>query len=134
MEVSRQYGGMFRWFGSETPYHIRGGNLSEVIRSTKIILGDSVYSPRYWSNRIYETLGRGGFIIHPNIEGLEEEFTYYKHFIPYDYGDFEGLFDKIDYYLTHDNEREYIAQQGREHVMEHHTLLHRCKSLLQSVS
>lgn len=133
MELARHYSDMFRWYGRLTSYEIRGSHLNELFASIPIIIGDSVYSPQYWSNRIYETLGRGGFLIHPNIPGLEKEFIYYKHFVPYDYGDMDGLFEKIDYYLTHDTERKFIAQQGQEFVKENHTLLHRCRQLLKIV-
>ena len=129
-----KYGTRFGWFGKYSDVHIRGSELSKLISSTPVMIGDSVYSPRYWSNRIYETIGRGGFIIHPNIPGLEEEFTYYKHFIPYDYGDWDGLFEKISYYLTHENERKHIAKMGQEYVKGNHTLAHRCKTLLTFVS
>lgn len=133
MELAQHYGKMFRWFGRMSANHIRGKELTSMLQSTPIIIGDSVYSPHYWSNRVYETIGRGGFLIHPNIPGLEEEFSYYKHFIPYDYGDFGGLFEKIDYYLQHPDERRKITEAGRKHVMENHTLLHRCKRLLELV-
>lgn len=119
----------FQWVGKHYTFEARGKNLNDLYASVPIIIGDSFYSPRYWSNRIYETLGRGGFMIHPNIEGLEEDFTYYKHFIPYDYGDMKGLFRKIEHYLTHESEREAIRMAGFEHVKSHHTLLHRCKQL-----
>lgn len=132
-ELASRYRERFLWVGRYNANELRGQDLSDFIASTKIIIGDSVYSKGYWSNRIYETIGRGGFIIHPNIPGLEKEFTYYKHFVPYDYGDFDGLFEKIDYYLTHDTERKYIAQTGQEYVRENHTLINRCQQLLKIV-
>lgn len=124
------YRDRFGWFGQQSSHHIRGERLSRLISSTPVIIGDSVYSPRYWSNRIYETIGRGGFIIHPNIEGLESEFKYYKHMIPYDYGDFDGLYEKIDYFLEHQDEARKIAEAGQAHVKSNHTLKHRCQQLL----
>jgi hypothetical protein len=132
-ELSQHYGGMFKWFGRMNPYELRGRLLTNMIVSTKIIIGDSVYSPRYFSNRIFETCGRGGFIIHPNIEGLDECYVPYKEFVPYDYGDFRGLFEKIDYYLNHDDERLRIAKAGQERTKKDHTLLNRCKQLMEMV-
>jgi hypothetical protein len=134
LRLSMKYGDDFRWLGRVSGNEYRGERLSRIISSTPIVIGDSVYSPHYWSNRVYETIGRGGFIIHPNIQGLEKEFTYYKHMVPYDYEDFDGLFEKIDYYLRAVNERKYIAKEGQEHVRENHTLIHRCRRLLEVVS
>jgi spore maturation protein CgeB len=100
--------------------------------SAKIVIGDSVYSPQYWSNRIYETLGRGGFLIHPNVPGIEKEYEPWKEFIPYDYNDFTSLKEKIDYFLTKPKEREKIQMAGfiktRDYILEE-----RCRSFLKLV-
>jgi len=98
-----------------------------------VVVGDSVYSPRYWSNRLYETIGRGGFLIFPKIPGIDGEFTPYKHFVPYDYFDFDGLKEKIDYYISHDKEREEIKMAGFEHCKNKHTYRHRCEYLIKRV-
>lgn len=132
-ELLQHYGDMFHWFGKLSQYELRGRQLTNMIVSTKIIIGDSVYSPRYFSNRIFETCGRGGFIIHPNIEGLDECYVPYKEFVPYDYGDFKGLFEKIDWFLDHPEERAKIAKAGQERTKKDHTLLNRCKQLMEMV-
>lgn len=121
------------WVGGRREDECRGKALSELIGASKVVLGDSVKSPRYWSNRIYETIGRGGMIIHPMTEGLDEEYEPYKHFIPYEYGDFNGLRAKIDYYIKHPEEAEKIALAGMEYTREHHTLLNRCEQILNIV-
>lgn len=127
--LQKTYGNKFEHFGLRG--EIRHHPLNQLCSTLKIMVGDSVYSPNYWSNRIYEVIGRGGFLIHPMIEGLEEEFTPYKHFIPYHYGDFEGLKEKIDYYLTHDTAREKIRRAGFEHCKEHHTYQKRVAKMLE---
>lgn len=109
---------------------VRHDDLNNFVATVKVIVGDSVYSPNYWSNRIYEVIGRGGFIIHPMVEGLEKEFTPYEHFVPYTFGDLKGLKEKIDYYMTHDEERERIRLAGFEHCKKHHTYKHRVQKML----
>jgi spore maturation protein CgeB len=128
--LQRTYGNKFHWYGAADANEIRGHELNRLYASAKIVIGDSVASPRYWSNRLWETLGRGGFCIFPRIEGLEEVYTPYKHYIPYDWGDYDGLSDKIDYYLTHDAERNAIQQAAYEHTKSHHCMSHRAKKLL----
>lgn len=123
----------FRRYGGDDTYEVRGGRLNALYSSVKIVVGDSVYSPHYWSNRIYETLGRGGFLIHPMIEGLEKEYEPYKHFIPFKYGDIESLHEKIDYYLAHPEERKKIANAAFEHTKQKHTVKHRCEELLKHI-
>ena len=125
----------FKWIGKKIgDKEIRGKGLNDLYASAKIIMGDSVYSSHYWSNRIYETLGRGGFIIHPQVEGLENDYIPYKHYIPYPFGNWDKLKEKIDYFLPREKEREAIALAGMEHTKNNHTLVHRCRQLLDVVN
>src|SRR3990167_3629887 len=110
---------------------IRHDALNNLCATVKIVVGDSVYTPYYWSNRIYEIIGRGGFFIHPKVVGLDKEFTPYEHFIPYDFGNFGQLKEIIDYYLSHNEEREKIKLAGFEHCKKNHTYLHRVKEMLK---
>lgn len=134
------YGDRFKLFGdvvaNEDPGHkimVFGKDLNDVYASAKVVVCDSINSKNYWSNRIYETLGRGGFAIHPKIEGLEKEFEYGRHFVPYDYGDFAGLKRKIDYYLAHPDERERIRLAGHDFVRARKTFRQRAEQIMAIV-
>jgi len=126
------YGARFTHIGYNKP--VRGRALNRLLAETKIVVGDTVYSKNYWSNRIYEVLGRGGFLVHPRIEGLEKEFEYFKHFVPYDYKDFEQLKRIIDYYLKDDKRREKIRRAGHEFCKQNYTYKIRCNSLLKLIN
>ena len=91
-----------------------------------------MHMPHYWSNRVYETIGRGGFYISADW-GLEEEFTPRLHYIPYEYGNLEDLKQKIDYYLLNGQERENIRQAGFEWCKLQYTYKRRCEKLLETV-
>lgn len=130
--LKKNYGTRFKWLGGKGQ-EIRNAELNDLYASAKVVVGDSVNSRNYWSNRIYETLGRGGFLIFPEVEGIETEFTPYEHFVPYTYSDFDGLKEKIDYYINHDEERNKIRDAGFEFCKKHHTYTHRCKELLELV-
>jgi len=125
--LSAQYREKFTWIGKDNTFAVRGHELNKLYASAKVIIGDSMYGPHYWSNRIYEVIGRGGFLIRPYIDGLDEHFEYYKDFVPYYYGDFKGLREKIDYYLEHPEDRERIAAHGFNTVKEKHLFKHRCE-------
>lgn len=128
------YGEQFRHYGrGSREREVRGIALNDLLASTKIVVGDSVPSPKYWSNRIYEILGRGGFLLHPKIEGMDSEFVDGVHYVSYTYGDLMELKAKIDYYLNHDQEREKIRAAGHELVKKNYTYTDRCKQLLQYV-
>lgn len=49
------------------------------------------------------------------------------------YSSEEELFDKIDYYIKHENERQIIANNGYQNVINNHTFKHRAMTILQHV-
>lgn len=52
---------------------MRGSQLAALYASARVVLGDSVLAgevPGYTSDRLYETLGRGGRLVYPEIEGV----------------------------------------------------------------
>jgi len=117
---------------------IRGHYLNQLYASIPVIVGDSCNPgfnlKRYWSDRCTETLGRGGFLIHPRIDGIEDFYTDGKHLVLYDYRDFKGLADAVSYYLSHPDERETIRQAGHEHVKTYHNYNERCRQWLSIVA
>ena len=89
-------------------HNTRGINLNKKLAQVKVVVGDSVPSPHYWSNRAYEVTGRGGFLIHPEVKGFEEEFDTVPTF---PHNDFDALRNLIDYYLENVNKREYLRAE-----------------------
>jgi SAM-dependent methyltransferase len=130
------YGDRFTKFG-HPQQTIRNEALNQLYADTDIVIGDSVCvgftHQDYWSDRVYETIGRGGFLIHPFIKGLEEEFTDKEHIVFYEYGNFLDLRQKIDYYLMYPAEREQIRQAGFELVKSNYTYTHRLQKMLDTV-
>ena len=131
------YGPRFEHWGSDGMGTIRNAPLNTLYASTRVTVGDSLCLPghtNYWSDRPYETLGRGGFLIMPRIPGLEQEFVDGEHLVYYEFGELGQLRDLIDYYLVHDDERETIRQQGHEHVYHHKTYDRRLTQMLAVIS
>lgn len=126
--LKKNYGDKFKHFTS-----VFGKDFNDLCASAKIMIAPKFPSNDFfWSNRIYETLGAGGFLIHPKCEGLKEEYEEFKHFIPYVDGD--HLKYLIDYYLDHPEERKRIQKAGREHTLKNYTYKDRVKKLLEYVS
>lgn len=129
------YGSRGRHYGNGGLGIVRGPELNQVYADAKVVVGDSLclnYTyPDYWSDRVYETLGRGGFLIHPRVPGMEQHFEHGKHLVFYDYGDFDQLRHLIDHYLADDGEREEIRRAGHEHVKTHHTYRNRWTTILE---
>lgn len=131
------YGGRFYKFGHPQKT-VRNDALNRLYQNAKVTIGDSVClnfnHKNYTSDRIFETTGRGGFLIYPRIEGIEECFVEGKEIIYYDYGNFDQLKEKIDYYLEHDDEREAIRRAGHERTKRDHTYHNRLVAMLEIVS
>ena len=131
------YAGKFEHYGSGGRPGVRGLKLNKLYWSTKIVVGDTLCIdfkyPDYWSDRVYETLGRGGFLIHPYIKGMEREFENKKHLVFYEYGNFKQLKELIDYYLEHDEEREAIRKAGHELVKNNYTYKNRWETILKKL-
>lgn len=118
------------WLGKRNTNECRGAELNVAIAKAKIVIGDSVVSPFYWSNRVVETLGRGGFLIHVEVEGIKEE---YPDLVTYERGNYDDLKQKIEYYLSHDKEREEIVQKNYKCVLEKYTCEHKVQELCQNL-
>jgi hypothetical protein len=116
------------WVGKDDSDECRGPKLNRLLARAKVVVGDSVYSPRYWSNRVVETLGRGGFLIHRDVEGIRDE---YPSLVTYD-GTYQDLKKKVDFYLAADDERERITQANFEWVRGRYTCEKKCATILAS--
>lgn len=132
--LKETYGINFKHYGmGGGNTEVRGKELNDLLASIKIVVGDSQPSDNYWSNRVYEITGRGGFLLHPKVKGLEKEFEYYKEIVPYAWGNLDQLKEIIDFYLTHDDEREKIRMAGFERTKRQYTYSLRVKELLKNI-
>lgn len=135
--LASTYGHRFEHWGGDGLGTVRGFDLNRLYANSKVTVGDSLVLnfdyPYYWSDRVYETMGRGGFLIMPFIKGLDEQFKDGEHLIFYEFGNFDQLKEKIDYYLANDDAREKIRLAGHEEVKARHTYKHRWEHILKEV-
>lgn len=133
--LRKTYRDRFSLYGQDAGKVIRGAELNQLYADTKIVVGDSFkVSYPYFSDRAFETLGRGGMLIHPRALGMEAIFKDREHLAYYDYDDFDQLKGLIDHYLADDTAREKIRLAGHEHVRAHHTYTVRWKHILDTVA
>lgn len=99
---------------------VRGNNLRDLYASVNVVVGDSCFAgqiPNYWSDRIPETLGRGGFLVHPDVPGLAEQFPGSLPML-WPAGDWEALRDQINHALAiGPGVRREEATAARQHVL-----------------
>lgn len=80
--------------------------------------------------RCFETLATGSFLLTDWVPSIDELFEDGKHLVLY--RSMDECIEKAKYYLSHDEERERIAQAGYEHVMKNHTIQHRVNVILNT--
>ncbi len=138
--LSETYGAGFRRYGGGSTV-VRNEPLNDLYASATVVVGDSCnppnpdgdHHPRYWSDRLTETLGRGGFLVFPRIDGLEEEgFIDGEHLRLYSFGDFDEVRAIVDHYVANPGEARRIADAGQAFVRDHHTYRHRMARLLDA--
>lgn len=134
--VRRQYGRRFAMHPRGPA--VRGADLNRLFASVKVVVGDSCLAgkiPKYVSDRVFETIGRFGVLVHPRVEGVTDGtlLTEGEHLLCFDAGNHDEMLHQIDYLLTHDDEREAIRWTGAQHVREHHTYAHRLAVILDEV-
>jgi hypothetical protein len=128
--LKETYGDRFAHYGNDGLKVLRQHELNVMLASAKVVVGDSCFGgrPNYVSDRYYETRGRGGFLLHPKVEGVD-----YNGVAHYDHGDLEDLKKQIDYYLANDEEREKLRLKGFEWVKDNETYTHRAEQIIRTV-
>lgn len=128
--LHRTYGDRFAHYGNDGIRVIRQGELNTLYASAKIVIGDSCFGgrPRYVSDRYYEVRGRGGFLLHPLIEGMDNMGV--GNYNPRDLNDLKR---QIDYYLENVAERETMREAGFEWVRNNETYTHRAREIIRTI-
>lgn len=114
---------------------IRGENLARVYASDCILLGDSCFAGQranYWSDRVPESLGRGGFLLHPFVPGIRSMYTG-ETLATYEAGNFEDLDAQVGYFLANPGLREGNKERGKALVMRRDTYRSRAREVLEAV-
>lgn len=127
-------------YGSGWPQHITSGNTHydfatshEIVRNAKIIVGDNQYNDgsAFISNRIWETMYPGGFMLHQRVDGLQRATGLRNgmHYVVYE--DLNDMIEKVHYYMQHEEERQTIAERGCDYVRRKHTFDARLDELFE---
>jgi hypothetical protein len=104
-------------------------NISEFYSQSKLVLGGSDFDHElYTSNRFFVALGCGACYVTKKFKGIELLAENRKHLLWFETK--EELFEIIDYYLSHDSEREKIRQAAEKLAMEKHTYESRIRDIL----
>ena len=113
--------------------HLANDEVRHVYSSAKIVLcdhWDDMRAAGYISNRIYDALACGAFVISDDVSGLSERF-----------GDAVAVYrtpqelrELIAQFLPDAGERRRRADRGRQIVLESHTFAHVAGTLLEAIA
>lgn len=103
-----------------------------IFHSSKINLNITLRSIKSGiSLRALDIMGSGGFLL------SNYQIEYDEYFVPGEdyvfYEDYYDLEEKVEYYLTHENERREIAENGCRKVREEHNYRNRIEMILSIV-
>lgn len=90
--------------------------------------------PDEWEQdyRIWETLASGTLLFSDKIlTPIKNPLIDKVHCVFYDKTNLDEMFKLVEYYLSHDEERERIATQGKEYVLKYHTYKARINEVLE---
>ena len=106
----------------------------------------SLYSPVYWRDnfmsfmgrkreqikgRTFEIPGTGGMLISGKADNIEDYYIADKEMVFFNSKD--ELVEKINYYMSHDMERQVIAKAGQDRTFRDHTYEQRFRSIFKTM-
>ena len=96
--LKKDFGDKFLLAPNNNDPAIRGKQLNQLYSTIPVIVGDTLSrkygKSLYWSDRVYETLGRGGFLLFPRIKALQEELEGIQAVDWYGFNDYDEMSSK----------------------------------------
>jgi hypothetical protein len=135
--MCKRNGWSFKNPGGDDPKIDRGEDMNNFYASAKVTVGDSLCLKKekshYFSDRVMECWGRGGFLIMPYIEGIEDATIWPFHQPSYKWDDFEDLESAVKEWLGNEKQRKERVQTNQKDVKENHTYVNRVQKIINYV-
>lgn len=109
-----------------------GMEVSHVYQQSKINLNITLHCIETGiSQRVFDVMAAGGFLLSNYQEELEELFVPGEDLVIYH--NMQEMHDYVEYYLTHEEERKRIARNGQAKVLKYHDFHNRMPQVLEIV-
>lgn len=136
-DFARRNGLKWRNPGGDDPKILRSDDMNDFYASAKVTVGDSLCLKKeqshYWSDRVPEALGRGGFLIMPKIDVLYQDPEFYGNIPMYDWDNFDQLDELIKDFLPNEQGRETMRNYNMKIVEKNHTYKNRAQEVLDTI-
>lgn len=103
----------------------------EILKRTKICLNSMPMFKNGSHERIFAALGCGALPLTSDNLFVREHFEDNRDLLLFQFDYLESVNDKIGFYLSHEEKRKQIVDNGRSKVMLHHTWDNRAKKILE---
>jgi hypothetical protein len=132
--LRKNYDRQVKFWPEPGQHAIRGDDLTDLYASVKVVVGTSCLAPKvdgspmthYCSDRIPETMGRGGVLLHPWVEGLTPLFQHDYWYL----NSLEDLRGMIDLRLEDGTLRSAERETAVENTKRDHTYEVRMRQLV----
>ena len=103
-------------------------DMANVLSKSKVVFNNAIRNDL--NMRVFEALSIGSFLLTDATagNGQEEMFVDGEDLVIYNDND---IFEKIEYYLSNEEERENIADRGHEIILNAHTYEHRTDEIIK---
>lgn len=132
--MCQRNGWSFKNPGGDHPKISRGEDMNDFYASAKVTVGDSLClkkeASHYWSDRVPEATGRGGFLIMPKIDALKQPFPAIGI---YDWGDYKQLENTVSDWLENDTGRAKAVEMQQKVTARNDTYINRVQTILKEV-
>lgn len=130
--LKRRFGPRLLTFPGPDGRRVTGQELADILSSAAVVIGDSALAGtgRYWSDRVPITLGHGGVLVHPEVEGMGDYFTPGVHYLGAPVEDIDAFGDVVASVLAGEIDTAPIRAAGRAAVIEGHTYTVRARQIV----
>ncbi len=133
--LKETYGDRCAFWPEPGKHAIRGQDLNDLYASVKVVVGDSCFADtavNYTSDRVFETVGRGGFLLYPRIACVAKELQEDVHLAYFEPGLWSDLQGAIECWLTPERAeyRNAIRKAGSAYVRENCSYRNRLAQML----
>lgn len=139
--LDKTYGSAVGFWPKRGGEKLHGRDLNDLYASVDVVVGDSAVLPgkgRYCSDRIPETLGRGGILLHPYVQGINAQpGDPFGYMATWEAGDWRDLQEMINMLLVIDEEfweggsRLAARQDAVDRTAASHTYTARCRTIIE---
>jgi hypothetical protein len=136
--LAARYGSEFAHYGPGGLRTVRNGidgdptMLNDLYASARVVVGDCIDRSGYVSDRLTETLGRGGLLVFPRSDAVTAlGYDFGHHYVGYMPGNIDSALHAIDRALRFtDADRAAMRHDAMAHTAAHHTFTHRMATVL----